>query len=326
VGHNNEFFQAVNALQPGLVTGGFVSKLDPAGATLLFSSLVGATGQGVNGDSSLTGVAVDAAGNIYVAGDMVSATLPTTPGVVQPTYAGGSGAFGDGMIAKIALTEPAPVVKLAAAGQIEPFAPESIVAAYGADLTTGVSGNTVTVTDSAAVTRNAFLFYVSPTQINFEIPAGTATGTATVAFQNQNGSTQNATISIGSLSPGIFALDGAGLVAAWVLPVTTAQQPLQPVYQIASGNVVPLPIDLGPATETIYLEMYGTGIRNANNVTVTVGGLSVPVLYDGAAPGFVGLDQVNIGPLPRALVGMGSVDIVTTADGQAANTVNVTIQ
>ena len=326
VGHNNEFFQGVNALQPGLVTGGFVSELDPAGATLLFSSLVGSTGQGVNGESSLTGVAVDAAGNIYVAGNMVGATLPTTPGVVQPSYAGGSGAYGDGMVAKISLTEPAPVIKLATAGQIEPFAPESIVAAYGTDLATGLSGNTVTVTDSAAVTRNAFLFYVSPAQINFEIPADTATGAATVAFQNQNGTAQNATISIGSLSPGIFALDGAGLVAAWVLPVTTAQQPLQPVYQIASGNLVPLPIDLGPATETIYLEMYGTGIRNAKSVTVTVGGLNVPVLFNGAAPGFVGLDQVNIGPLPRALAGMGSVDIITAADGQAANTVNVTIQ
>jgi len=38
------------------------------------------------------------------------------------------------------------------------------------------------------------------------------------------------------------------------------------------------------------------------------------------------LDQVNIGPLPAALAGTGSVNIVITADGQAANTVNVTIQ
>jgi hypothetical protein len=102
VGHNNEFFQGVNALQPGLVTGGFVSELDPTGSTLLFASLVGSTGVGVNGNSSLSGVAVDSAGSIYVAGNMVGATLPTTPGVVQPSYHGGSGAYGDGMIAKIA--------------------------------------------------------------------------------------------------------------------------------------------------------------------------------------------------------------------------------
>jgi uncharacterized protein (TIGR03437 family) len=69
--------------------------------------------------------------------------------------------------------------------------------------------------------------------------------------------------------------------------------------------------------------MYGTGIRNANNVTASVGGLSVPVLYAGPAPDFAGEDQVNIGPLPQALAGAGSVNIVLTADGQAANTVNV---
>jgi uncharacterized protein (TIGR03437 family) len=125
----------------------------------------------------------------------------------------------------------------------------------------------------------------------------------------------------------LFAFNGSGLVAAWVLPVISGtQQPLQPVYQMASGSVIPLPINLGPSTQQVYLEMYGTGIRNANSVTVTVGGLGVPVLYAAAAPGFAGEDQVNVGPLPQALAGKGSVNILLTADGRAANTVNVTIQ
>jgi uncharacterized protein (TIGR03437 family) len=337
VGHNNEFFQGVNALQPGLVTGGFVSELDPTGSTLLFSSLVGATGVGVNGNSSLSGLAVDALGNIYVAGNMIGATLPTTPGVFQPSYHGGSGAYGDGLIAKIAPTGP--VVTLAPTGQVEPFAAESIMSVYGTDLATGTAaaltlplptsldGNSVTVTDSAGVTRPAPLYYVAPGQINFEIPAGTAAGTATVTIQNQNGTVQSTTITIGSVSPGIFALNGSGLVAAWVLPVISGtQQPLQPVYQLASGNVIALPVSLGPSTEQVYLEIYGTGFRNAKKFTATVGGLSVPVLGAAATSQFVGEDQVNIGPLPQALAGMGNVDIVITADGQAANTVNVTIQ
>ena len=337
VGHNNEFFQGVNALQPGLVTGGFVSELDPTGSTLLFSSLVGAAGVGVNGNSSLSGLAVDAAGNIYVAGNMIGATLPTTPGVVQPSYRGGSGAFGDGMIAKISPTGP--VVTLAPAGQVEAFAAESIMSVYGVDLATGTAaaltlplptsldGNSLTVTDSAGVTRPAPLYFVAPGQINFEIPAGTAAGTATVTIQNQNGTVQSTTITIGSVSPGIFALNGSGLVAAWVLPVVSgAQQALQPVYQLASGNVIALPVSLGPSTEEVYLEIYGTGFRNAKSFTATVGGLSVPVLGAAATSQFVGEDQVNIGPLPQALAGTGSVNIVITADGQAANTVNVTIQ
>jgi uncharacterized protein (TIGR03437 family) len=56
------------------------------------------------------------------------------------------------------------------------------------------------------------------------------------------------------------------------------------------------------------------------------GGQTVPVLSSGAQGGILGLDQVNIGPLPASLAGKGSVNIVLAADGQTANTVNVTIQ
>ncbi|MGO4884948.1 MAG: FG-GAP-like repeat-containing protein [Bryobacteraceae bacterium] len=231
------------------------------------------------------------------------------------------------------------LTKSATDGQIEPFAAESIVAAYGSNLAVGTAvatgplgttldGTTVTITDSAGVTRPALLFYVSSTQVNYEIPAGSAPGTATVTITSGSGAVQTATIQIGSVSPGLFALNGSGLVAALVLPVVSGtQQPLQQVYQVnTSGSVVPLPIDLGPSNEQIYLEMYGTGIRAAKTVTVTVGNLNVPVLYSGLAPGYAGEDQVNIGPLPPALAGSGNVNIVLTADGQTANLVNVTIK
>jgi len=228
--------------------------------------------------------------------------------------------------------------KLATAGQIGPFAPDSIVSAYGANLAAGtaqailpldttLAGATVTVTDAAAISRAALLFYVSPTQINWEIPDGTAAGAATVTIANLNGTSQTGTIQIGTVSPGLFELNTAGLAAAWVLPVVSGvQQNLRAVYQLNSGEIVPLPIGLGPASEQVYLELYGTGIRHAKNVTVSVGGVGVPVLYSASAPGFSGEDQVNIGPLPKSLAGQGRVNILLTADGQAANTVNVTIQ
>jgi uncharacterized protein (TIGR03437 family) len=229
-------------------------------------------------------------------------------------------------------------VASATAGQIEPFAANSIVSAYGANLAVGTAqatlplgttldGSTVTVTDSTGVSRAALLFYVSPAQINCEIPDGTASGGATVTIANMNGTIQTGTIEIGAVSPGLFELNASGLVAAWVLPVVSGvAQNLQAVYRLNSIDVVALPINLGPSSEQIYLELYGTGIRNAKNVGVTVGGVSVPVLYSGAVPGFAGEDQVNIGPLPQSLAGQGSVNILLTADGQAANTVNVTIQ
>jgi uncharacterized protein (TIGR03437 family) len=285
----------------------------------------------------------------------VSGTAPATVSVsvnpatlVAGTYAAsvqitGTGASGSPASVGVTLVvqAPAPVltVALSTAGQVEPFATQSIVTAYGTNLATGTAtaslplptllgGATVTVTDSAAVAHLAPLFYASPTQVDFEIPVGVATGPATVSIQNQNETTQTATIQIANVSPGLFQLNPPlGLVAAWVLPVISGtQQPLQPVYQMASGSVIPLPINLGQSTQQVYLEMYGTGIRNANSVTATVGGLSVPVLFVGAAPGYAGEDQVNIGPLPQSLAGKGSVNILVAADGRAANTVNVTIQ
>jgi uncharacterized protein (TIGR03437 family) len=41
---------------------------------------------------------------------------------------------------------------------------------------------------------------------------------------------------------------------------------------------------------------------------------------------FDGLDQLNVGPLPRSLAGKGEVDIVVTIDGKQANVVTVAIQ
>jgi len=331
-------FPMVNPVEPTPTAGSqqvLVAELDPTGASLLFSTTIGSDGLDT---AEPAGLAVDPAGNIYLAGNHLGPGLITTPGAFQTT-AGDSTCCYHGFVAKIAPTAVGPTVTLATAGQVEPFAAESIVTAYGTGMASGTAtattlplptsldGNTVTVTDSAGAARKSYLFYVSPTQINFEIPAGTATGTATVTFQNQSGTNQSATISIGSVSPGIFELNGAGLAAALVLPVISGtQQPLLPVYQIASGSVVPLPINLGGATEQVYLEMYGTGIRYAKKVTVTMDGLSVPVLYGGPAPGFAGEDQVNIGPLPPSLAGKSSVNILLTVDGQAANTVNVTIQ
>ena len=228
-------------------------------------------------------------------------------------------------------------IRLSTAGQIEPFAAGSIVTAYGANLAASAAGasapsvpagTTVTVIDSDSVSRPATVFYASPSQVNFEIPDAAAIGPAMVTIRSADGTTQSQTIQIASLSPGLFQLNTIGVAAAWILPVVSGvQQSLQPVYQLdASQNLVPLPLSLGPATEQIYLELYGTGLRNAKTVTATVGGASAPVIFAGAAPGFVGLDQVNVGPLPRSLAGQGSVNLFVTADGHDSNTVNLTFQ
>ena len=66
----------------------FVAKLDPTGTNILYSTTVGATTA-----DSLGGMAVDAAGNVYIAGTTTSSALFTTPLAIRRTPAGKQDVF-----------------------------------------------------------------------------------------------------------------------------------------------------------------------------------------------------------------------------------------
>lgn len=207
-----------------------------------------------------------------------------------------------------------------------PLAAGSIATLWGADLPTGA----VSVADANNITRQAQIFYASPTQINFLIPPGTASGPATITVTSPDGISASATANarIASVSPGIFQLNGTALAAANVVRVKADQsQSIEPVYQLdASNNVLPLPVNLDPGNGTLYLSVFATGLQNAQSVTATVGGQTMPVSFFGAQGTLAGLDQVNIGPLPPSLAGRGRVNIVLIADGQTANPVEIFVQ
>lgn len=72
----------------------FVTKLNPAGTALLYSTYLGGSGADDGFD-----IAVDAAGNAYVTGITNSPDFPTTAGAFQATLAGGF--FGDAFVTKL---------------------------------------------------------------------------------------------------------------------------------------------------------------------------------------------------------------------------------
>jgi uncharacterized protein (TIGR03437 family) len=217
---------------------------------------------------------------------------------------------------------------------------ESIASYYGSNLAsdtaeaqslplpTTLAGVSVQVQDSAGATRPAPLFYASPTQINFEIPAGTAVGAAKFTVTNSRNSSTTAIVQ--KVTPGLFTADssGKGVALAQAIQVgVNGQSSLSPIYQCSNGTCWSMPINVGVDTPT-YLELYGTGFRNLSslsNVTVTINAVSVPVLFAGAQAGNVGLDQVDVA-VPLSLRGTGETNLVLTVDGQAANTVRVNIQ
>ncbi len=220
---------------------------------------------------------------------------------------------------------------------------ESIASYYGSNLTTAIASAatlplpltlgavSLQVKDSTGAVRLAPLFYVSPGQINFEVPPGTATGPVTLTVVNSTGATvDTSTASVNTIAPALFTADasGKGVAAALAIRVTLpgGQQSSSPIFQCANGVCSSVPINLGVDTPT-YLSLYGTGIRNRSTpdkVQVTVHGISVPVQAAQAQGSFVGLDQVNV-QLPLSLRGSGESDLVLTVDGVPANTVRVNI-
>jgi uncharacterized protein (TIGR03437 family) len=221
-----------------------------------------------------------------------------------------------------------------------PVAANSLVSAFGANLAAGIKGaesvplptdlegTTVVVRDSRGGERQAPISFVSPGQVNFIVPAGTATGTATLTISWQN-NVSVGRMEIATVTPGIFQLNSSGLAAATVLRVNAAgDRSTESVFTVNSeGAVVASPISFGPEGDRLFLTIFGTGFRAAG-VRVTnlkVGGIDTPALFIGAQPDFPGLDQINI-ELPRALAGRGSVDLELTVTGIRANTVNLTFQ
>jgi uncharacterized protein (TIGR03437 family) len=137
---------------------------------------------------------------------------------------------------------------------------------------------------------------------------------------------------VSAVAPTLFSTNGSGtgVAAATAVRVQAGDAQLQsavPVFQCTNAGCVAVPIQLGVDTP-VYLTLYGTGIRNRSsleNVKVSIKGVGVPVLYAGPAPGFSGLDQVNVALL-LGLRGSGGADVVLSVDGQPSNAVGISIQ
>ena len=225
------------------------------------------------------------------------------------------------------------------------FSSEEIVAAFGTGLATTtqvattlplpttLAGTTVKIKDSAGTERLAPLFFVSPGQTNYLIPPGTVTGAATVTITSGNGTVSVGTIQIANVAPGLFTANasGQGVPSGYLLRVRgDGSQSIEPLAQFDTtlNRFVAVPIDLGPATDQVFVILFGTGFRfrsSLSAVTARLGGENVTVAFVGPQGDFVGLDQLNV-QLPRTLAGRGEIDWVLTVDGKTANTVRINIK
>jgi len=240
-----------------------------------------------------------------------------------------------------------PIV-VSAASAMPGIAPDSLASIYGPQLApeTASAGNPpwptslggmpgVSLVDSAGHTWSVPLIFVSPSQMNVWIPAGVATGPASVEFPftdvppGVTAALRIVPVTIQKVAPGLFTANGAGsgVVAASAVRIGLAggiQRPV-PVFSCdATGVCSAVPIDPGLDTP-VYISLYGTGFRGASNVTVTIAGQTFSPSYAGPQPTVPGLDQVNV-PLSLNLRGAGLVNIGVTADGIPSNAGQIDIQ
>lgn len=224
------------------------------------------------------------------------------------------------------------------------LADESIVTAFGnglattteiaqtVPLPTTLAGTTVTIKDSTGKETLAPLFFVSPTQVNYQIPKNTPPGFASVTIRNVQGQTATEHTQILTIAPGVFSANasGTGVPAAAALRIkANGSQTYEPVARFDAGQnrFVPVPIDLSNASDRVFLVLFATGVRHTNveNVGADIGELRVMAAYAGPQPDFTGLDQVNL-PLPRQLAGRGEITFNLMVDDQKANAITIHIK
>lgn len=225
------------------------------------------------------------------------------------------------------------------------LAAESIVSVFGLNLSsktmssttlplpTVLAGTSVRVRDSLGSERLAPLFFVSPTQINFQLPPPTLTGMASLTITNSDGAMSVSAVQIGDLAPGMFAADGSGqgTPAGYALRVKPdGTQILEAIarFDSAQNRLVAVPIDLSNGDDQMFLVLFGTGWRRRSSLSGAVlraGGIDLPVVYLGPHRDLVGLDQLNA-LLPRSLAGRGQVELSLTVEGLSANMLRLTFR
>jgi uncharacterized protein (TIGR03437 family) len=293
-----------------ITPGSFTTALAMRLAAPAVDSTTGVTlgGEAVQTDGSWLPAQLESASLLHGA---YSTTVPMTSALLV--------SFGNGKLG----------VANSASGQTA-IAPNSLASAYGQALGMAESGTaavpvqnlagvTATLTDSSGIAHPLTISYAGPSQVNFLVPDGTSSGTATVDIGASSG-----TVTVSSAAPGLFALGSNQTAAALAVRIQNGQtaQTAVPAFDCSSGTCTTVPIVID-SQSTVYVSLYGTGIRGAaSSTTCTVGGVAVPVTFAGKQTTYPGLDQVNIS-IPSSLRGSGVVDVVVTSDGMASNVVRL---
>jgi uncharacterized protein (TIGR03437 family) len=174
------------------------------------------------------------------------------------------------------------------------FAPGMVLTIFGTNLAGGiwiapsvplaVQANGVNVTINGV---NAPLYYVSPTQLNVQIPYETPLNQAVTLIVNNNGQSARTTFQVAVAAPALFT-DSSGMV----VPTPAAQR----------GSIVSLFITgagaMSPSIATGAAPSLGTPVNllpaPVQATAVAIGGVNARIQFVGIPTALVGVTQINV--------------------------------
>lgn len=170
-------------------------------------------------------------------------------------------------------------------------------------LPTGLLGTQVLVQDpSMAIPILTPLYFVSPGQINFQIPFEVVRTIVSVRVSTPQGISNALNVTLSPMAPGIFSrtADGTGTALAF----DPAFNPLAATPGLGS-TVILYATGLGATTPAATSGAPGSSSPPLNQVAgaldVTIGGSKATVAWAGLAPGFAGVYQLNVVPAGEAI-------------------------
>jgi len=307
----------------------FVTEFSADGSSLLFSTIL----TGTTGSSQANAIALDATGNAYVAGVVSSKDFPT----VNP-FQGAIGGGNDAFVLKISSGAPG-IPTITAVQNGASFSPGLTPGSWGTikgsnlAATTDtwsnfiVNGNLPTTVDKVSVTvggQAAYVYYVSPGQINFIVP-NIGSGPAQVVVTNSLGTSAGFSTVVAPFAPAFFPWPNNQVVATrqdFSLAAKNGSFTGATTVPAKPGDTIILwGTGFGPTTPAAPAGQQTPSDKTYSTSTVpgvTINNLSATVYGAALASGFAGLYQIAI-QVPTTLTN-GDWPIIATIGGVSSPT------
>lgn len=164
----------------------------------------------------------------------------------------------------------------------------------------------VTTADGVQVTVAGLLAlvgYISPTQINFRVPAEVQPAELVEVVVNNNGKISRGRVRVLNASPGVFTTtdDGNG----------RARVQCGRVNADGSITFTDPPCAVGTEANPNIIRVFGTGWANADSVTLKIGDVDLVLNFSGPLSGALGIDIIDARLTP-ALANRTDQDVIVT--------------